>query len=129
MVLDASAAVEFVLGTPTGQRVGARIARPGETIHVPHLIDIEVANALRRWVMHGRVTAARAWGALEDLQDLVMVRYPHDMLLMRMWELGSNASAYDATYLSLAEVLDAPVVTCDHRVAGIPGHRAVVETY
>lgn len=129
IVLDASAAVEFVLGTPSGEQVGARIARPGETLHAPHLIDIEVANVLRRWVRHGHVTAERAWEALADLQDLTMVRYPHGVLLDRIWELRSNASAYDATYLSLAEVLDAPLVTCDRRVAGIPGHRAVVEPY
>lgn len=129
IVLDASAAVEFVLGTPSGEQVGARIARSGETLHAPHLIDIEVANVLRRWVGHGHVTAERAWEALADLQDLTMVRYPHGVLLDRIWELRSNASAYDATYLSLAEVLDAPLVTCDRRVAGIPEHRAVVEPY
>lgn len=129
IVLDASAAVEFLLGTPSGQRVGARIARPGETLNAPHLIDVEVANALRRWVRHGQLTDERAWAALQDLQDLVLTRYPHGVLLARIWELRSNASAYDAAYLSLAEILDAPLVSCDHRADGIPGHRAAVEIF
>lgn len=129
IVLDASAAVEFVLGTPSGEQVGARIARPGEALHAPHLIDIEVANVLRRWVRHGQVTAERGWQAVADLQDLVVMRCPHGVLLERIWELRSNASAYDAAYLALAEVLDAPLVTCDRRIVGIPGHRAAVEPY
>jgi predicted nucleic acid-binding protein len=129
IVLDASAAVEFVLGTPSGEQVGARIARPGETLHAPHLIDIEVASVLRRWVRQGQLTAERGWQAVADLQDLMLVRYPHGVLLERIWELRSNASAYDAAYLALADVLDAPLVTCDRRIVGIPGHRAAVEPY
>jgi predicted nucleic acid-binding protein len=129
IVLDASAAVEFLLGTPSGEQVATRIARPGETLHAPHLVDVEVANALRRWVLHGRLTAERGREALEDLQDLVMARYPHGLFLARIWELRSHASAYDAAYLALAEALEAPVVSCDRRAAGIPGHRAAVEVY
>ncbi len=129
IVLDASAAVEFILGTPSGERVGVRIARPGETLHAPHLIDIEVTSVLRRWVRHGQLAAERAAEALVDLQDLAMVRYPHGVLLESVWELRPNASAYDTAYLSLAEGLEAPLVTCDRRIARIPAHRAVVETY
>jgi predicted nucleic acid-binding protein len=127
IVLDASAALEFLLGTDAGIRVGDRVGQPDETLHAPHLLDLEVANALRRWVLQGRVSVGRARAALDDLRDLPVIRYPHDILLPRIWELHSNASAYDAAYLILGETLASPVVTCDARVAGIPGHRAAVE--
>ena len=127
IVIDASATVEFLLGTEPGERVGARISSVDETLHAPHLLDLEVANALRRWVRQGSVTATRAQAALADLHDMSVIRYPHDIFLPRIWELRWNASAYDAAYLILGESLSAPVVTCDSRVAGIPGHRAMVE--
>lgn len=127
IVLDASAALELLLGTETGSRVGDRLGGPGETLHAPHLLDLEVANALRRWVLQGRLSAHRARAALDDFRDLAVVRYPHDILLPRIWELQSNASAYDAAYLVLGETLPAPLVTCDARVAGIPGHGTAVE--
>lgn len=129
IVLDASAAVEFLLGTSSGESIAARISRPGETLHAPHLIDVEVTNALRRWVLLGRLSAVRAGEALDDFRDLVLARYPHDVLLGRIWELRSNASAYDGAYLALAEALEAPLISCDRRVAGIPGHQASVEVY
>jgi predicted nucleic acid-binding protein len=127
IVIDASATVEFLLGTEAGRRVGARITSPGETLHAPHLLDLEVANALRRWVRQKRIPLARAQAAMEDFQDLLVFRYPHDVLLPRIWDLHRNASAYDAAYIVLSEALPAPLVTCDVRLAGIPGHRAVVE--
>jgi predicted nucleic acid-binding protein len=127
IVLDASATVEFLLGTETGGRVGERIGRARESLHAPHLLDLEVANALRRWVRQGKITSARARGALDDLQALVVIRYPHDLFLQRIWALREIASAYDAAYIVLGETLDAPVVTCDARVAGIPGHDAAIE--
>ena len=127
IVLDASAAVELLLGTERGERVGSRLDRPEETLHAPHLLDLEVISALRRWLGHGRLDAARAQGAFADFQELPLIRYPHDILLPRIWDLRANASAYDAAYLVLGELLTAPVVTCDARIGGIPGHHAVVE--
>jgi predicted nucleic acid-binding protein len=53
-------------------------------------------------------------------------RYPHDVLLPRIWELRQNVTAYDAAYLALAEVLVAPLVTCDSRLSSAPGHTAEV---
>lgn len=127
IVLDASAALELLLGSSQGARVRERIAPATETLHVPHLIDLEIANAARRWVRQGRITAPRGRTLLEDLRSAPVTRYPHDMLLQRIWELRGNASAYDAAYLVLGELLSAPVITCDARVAGIPGHAAIVE--
>jgi predicted nucleic acid-binding protein len=82
---------------------------------------------MRRWVRQGRIPAARAGALLEDLLDMPVVRYPHDVLLPGIWALRSHASAYDAAYLVLARSLPAPVVTCDARMTGIPGHGAIVE--
>jgi predicted nucleic acid-binding protein len=127
IVLDASAAVEFLLGTKLGTSVKTRIRGNEETLHAPHVLDLEVASALRRLVRHGEVRAARARAALDDLVRVPVTRYPHAVFLQRIWELRANASVYDAAYLALGEALSATVVTCDSRVAGIPGHAAIVE--
>jgi predicted nucleic acid-binding protein len=127
IVLDASAAVELVLGTRAGSAVFQRIARPGESLHAPHLIDVEIVSALRRLVRGREITGRRGEEALADLGDLVLTRYPHDVLIRRVWDLRDSAGAYDAVYLSLAEALDAPLVTCDRRLGRVPGHGASVE--
>ncbi len=127
IVLDASAVLELLLGTDRGNRVAERIARPEETLHAPHLLDLEVAQVLRRYVTRGEIDEVRAGEALEDLQDLDLNRYPHDVFLDRIWELRHNASAYDAAYLSLAEVLGARLLTTDTRLVEIGGARARVE--
>ena len=85
IVLDASAALEFLLGTPRSRQ------------------------------------------ALDDLAALDLTRWPHDVLLPRVWQLRSNLSAYDAAYVALAEALRAPLLTCDRRLAAAPGHRALIE--
>ena len=127
IVVDASAALELILGTPRGQVVADRFFAPGETLHAPHLIDLEVAQVLRRYASLGEVSAERGRQALADLADLPLSRYPHTVLLPRVWELRHNATAYDAAYLALAEVLDAPLVTADARLAIALGYTAVVE--
>lgn len=127
IVLDASAVLELLLGTDRGSRVAERIARPEETLHVPHLLDLEVAQVLRRYVSRGELHEARAGEALDDLRDLDLNRYPHDVFLDRIWELRHNVSAYDASYLALAEALGARLLTADTHLAGIPGARVSVE--
>lgn len=127
MVLDASAAIEWLLQTKAGARVEARIFSRAAALHAPHLLDIEVAQVLRRYVAAGAVTASRGRAALEDLADLSLTRYPHEWLLERVWELRDNLTAYDAAYVALAEALDLPLVTCDGKMASAPGHRARVE--
>jgi predicted nucleic acid-binding protein len=126
IVLDASAVVEFLLGSDLGARVRQRISED-DTLHAPHLLDVEVANAMRRWVLQGRISEPRGRALLDDLLGVPLTRYPHEILLSRMWDLRANASAYDAAYIVLGEILSAPVVTCDARVAGIPGHGAAIE--
>jgi predicted nucleic acid-binding protein len=127
IVLDASAVIELLLRTVRGARVTERIAPDTETLHAPHLIDLEVAQVLRRFERLGDLTADTARRALTNFGDLRIQRYRHDLLLPRIWELRSNATAYDAAYLALAEALPAVLLTADARLASLPGHRAKVE--
>lgn len=104
-----------------------RLFEPSQTLHAPHLLDIEVAQVVRRYAANGEIDAERGRSALEDLADLPLRRYPHDFLLSRVWDLRDNFTAYDAMYVALAEVLDAPLLTRDKRLAASPGHRARIE--
>lgn len=117
IVLDASALVELILNTPTGQLVASRIADPAEGLHVPHLADIEVAQALRRYVRKGDLELEAAAVALDDFRALDLQRHAHEPLLERVWELRENLTAYDAVYVALAEVLDGVLLTCDGRLS------------
>ena len=92
------------------------------------LLDVETAPVLRRYVREKAMTASRGEEALEDLQDLPLNRYPHAILMPRVSELRAALTARDAVYVALAELLDAPLVTCDRKIALEPGHRARVET-
>ncbi len=127
IVVDASAVLELLLGTESSPRAAARLLDPAESLHAPHLLDIEVAQVLRRFVAAGELTATRGREALDDLGAMPITRYPHDILLPRIWELRANLTAYDAAYVALAEALGAPVLTSDTRLARAPGHRARVE--
>ena len=127
IVLDASALLEFLLQTPIGTRVEARLFRKEDELHSPHLVDVEVTQGLRRLVRSGEVSAGRAADAIADLADLDLHRHPHLDLLTRAWKLRENVTAYDAMYVALAEALNAPIVTCDTPLAKAPGHRARIE--
>jgi predicted nucleic acid-binding protein len=127
IVVDASALLEFLLQTPLGIRVEARLFRNQDAFHSPHLVDVEVTQGLRRLVRLGEVSHGRAAEALADLPDLDLHRHSHLDLLARAWKLRENLTAYDAMYVALAEALDAPIVTCDMAFAKAPGHRAHIE--
>jgi len=129
IVLDASAAVDWLLQTPAGQLVENRIYSRNQTLHAPHVLDLEVAQVLRRLVAQRVVTGLRAQQAVEDLLDLRITRYPHDVLLSRIWQLRHNFSAYDAAYITLAEELGAVLVTRDSRLASNFGHSASIELF
>jgi len=117
IVLDASAAIDWLLQTAAGQQVENRIYLRGDSLHAPHLLDLEVAQVLRRLVREGKVSVQRADQAIQDLLNLRVTRYPHIVFLPHIWRLRHNLSAYDAAYVALAEGLGATLVTRDARLA------------
>jgi predicted nucleic acid-binding protein len=129
IVLDASAAIDWLLQTSAGQRIEKRIYSHNESLHTPHLLDLEVTQVLRRMVREGAITAHRADEAIRDLLDLRITRYPHFVLLPRIWRLRHNFSAYDAAYIVLAEQLGAALVTRDGRLASAPRHALTIELF
>jgi predicted nucleic acid-binding protein len=130
IVLDASAVVDILVGSgPIAENIRERIEEPGQSLHVPHLIDLEVLHTLRRHTLRGTISQRRSAEALEDLTNIAFERYPHAQLLERIWELKENLIPYDAAYVALAEALDAPLVTLDARLARAPGISATVEVY
>src|SRR5215475_11552999 len=98
IVLDASAAVDWLLRTAAGQRIEQRIYSRNETLHSPHLLDLEVTQVLRRLVMEKTISTRRADEAIEDLSSLRISRYRHDVFLPRIWHHRNHLSAYDAAY-------------------------------
>jgi predicted nucleic acid-binding protein len=129
IVLDASAAIDWLLQTVAGQRIEKRIYSHHESLHAPHLLDLEVAQVLRRLVREGAISAHRADQAIEDFLDLRITRYPHFLLVPRIWQLRHNLSAYDAAYVVLAEKLGARLLTRDGRLASASGHAALIELF
>lgn len=126
IVLDASAAIELLLNTAGGKKVAERLASPNLTLHAPHLIDLEVTQVLRRLVRQGKVTPKRGKLALDHLTALDLERYPHDVLLPQIWALKDRASAYDAAYIVLAELLDAVLLTFDQAMSELSSRAELV---
>lgn len=129
IVLDASAAVDWLLQTSAGQRIENRIYSRNESLHAPHLLDLEVAHVLRRLTREGTIAPQRAEEGLDDLLSLRITRYPHFVFLSEVWHLRHNFSAYDAAYIALAERLGAALITRDRRLASTRAHVAVVEVF
>ncbi len=127
MVLDASAVVEWLLGSERGDAVVAQMLADADgAFAAPDLLDVEVVQAFRRLARSCVVSDTRATGAVDLLEALPVERRPAAILVPRMWTLRHNLSAYDAAYVALAEALDCPLLTCDARIAAAPGHRAEV---
>jgi predicted nucleic acid-binding protein len=127
IVVDASALLEALLRTSAAAAVERRLLDPSESLHAPHLIDVEVTQVIRRYAATGEVSADRGRDALVDLVEFPLRRYPHGFLLSRAWQLRSNLTAYDAVYVALAVALDAPLLTRDQHLALAAGHHARVE--
>jgi len=129
IVLDASAAIDWLLQTSVGQQIEDRIYSRGESLHAPHVLDLEVAQVLRRLVREGSVSAPRADQAIQDLLDLRVARYPHFVFLPHIWRLRDNLSAYDAAYVALTEKLGATLITRDALLASASARRVSIELF
>ena len=127
IVVDASAALEWLAQSAAGDRVARRLLAAPLHIHAPHVLDVEVTQALRRAVAAGALSLSRAMEGLQDYLDLPITRHPHEPFLWRMWDLRDNLDAYDAAYVALAEYLGATLLTCDAKIRAASGHSAVVE--
>jgi predicted nucleic acid-binding protein len=129
IVLDASAAIDWLLQSPVGIKIEKRIFSRSESLHAPHLLDVEVAQVMRRMVRERAIAAERAGQLLDDLLSLRLTRYPHFILLPQIWRLRDNLSAYDAAYVVLAENLGATLVTRDARLALASSRTVSVEVF
>lgn len=128
-VLDASAVVELVLGTRSGMQILTRIADPQLSLHSPELVDIEVLSVLRRYELTDIIPPDRIACAIDNLRDLDLRRHPHGPILPRIWSWRYNLTSYDAACVALAEVLQAPLLTTDARLAGAPRLPVRVEVF
>ena len=127
IVIDASAVLEVLLRSQAGVEIEKRIFSPRENLFAPHLLDLEVLQVLRRYYAFGEIDSERGKEAIEDLKDLPIHRYRHDIFSHRIWELRHNMTAYDAAYVALAETLPATLLTRDAHLASAAGHEAVIE--
>lgn len=117
----------MLLQTDRAERLMERALRASERLHAPHLLDIEIAQALRRLVQLKQITPHRAEQALEDFSQFAIERHIHQSLLPRIWQLRDSLTAYDGAYVALAEALSAPLLTCDAKLARAHGHRATIK--
>jgi predicted nucleic acid-binding protein len=126
IVVDASVVASALTAEDAlGDRLRARLA--GQRLAAPAVIDLEVASAWRRHSRAGRLSDRRSDAALADLAALPLRRAPHGPLMHRIWDLRHNLSAYDASYVALAEALDTILLTGDERLARASGIRCDVE--
>ena len=127
IVVDASALLEALLRTPAAAAVEQRLFEPGQSLHALQLLDVEAAQVVRRYAANEAIEPERGRTALVDLADFPIRRYPHAFLLSRVWQLRNNLTAYDAVYVALAEVLDAPLLTRDRHLADTASRHVRVE--
>jgi predicted nucleic acid-binding protein len=127
IALDASAVVEVLRGGPVAESLLREMLKGDDSLIAPHLLDVEAVSALRRMAAEQRIDPHRAQQFVESLTMLPAQRFEHGPLLQRVWELRHNFTAYDATYISLAEATGAVLYTCDRKLA--KGHRAQVKVF
>ena len=126
IVVDCSAVVDALTGLDGTDDLRGLLA--GEELNAPALLDVEIVAALRGLTLRGDLSAARAFDALTDFDDLAVHRWPSSgALRRRSFQLRANVTAYDAAYVVLAEALDCPLVTRDVRLARSSGHLVRVD--
>ncbi len=126
IVIDAGVlAVALVDDGSLGSLIRSRLL--GSELFAPEIIDLEVANVVRKHVIAGRLSSDRARQAIDDLVNLPLTRLSHRPLLPRIWELHPNVASYDAAYVASAEILQAPLATADTKLTKAPGTRCQFE--
>lgn len=126
IVTDASAILELLMGGRRGEAVESRLLAQNDRLQAPALLDAEVVQVLRRLLAAGLMGEPRCRASLEILGSMPIRRHLLTPLLPRIWALRANLTAYDASYVALAEALECPLLTFDTRIADAPGHTARV---
>ncbi len=127
IVCDASALAALLIdGGDDGEWVTTAVN--GAELAAPSLVDFETANILRRHQLAGLISADQSAQAHADLLDMTIERWPYELLAQRAWQLRMNLSIYDASYVALAELLQATLVTLDRGIAGAPGIQCAIAT-
>ena len=127
IVLDASVVVELLTNGRLSGLLRRNLAGRSDSFIVPHVLDVEVASALRRLATEQRIDSHRAEQFLTGLAALPAERYAHAPSLTRIWALRHNFTCYDAAYIALAEITDSILYTCDAKLS--KGHRARVTVF
>jgi predicted nucleic acid-binding protein len=127
IVIDASLALEIAIAAPAGRAVNDRLEAENHAIAAPEIIELEVLQTLRRLCRQGLLDQSGAGMALRIFGAMEIERYSHAPLRRRIWELRDNLTAYDAAYVALAELLDAPLWTRDEKFRSVPGHGVRIE--
>jgi predicted nucleic acid-binding protein len=129
IVVDASALLEVLLNRAAAARLRWRLFAPKETLHAPHLLDVEVLQVLRRYSLRSELSDQDADAVIRIYGSLPIARYTHEPLLERAWQMRANVTAYDAIYIALAEALGAVFVTSDVRLAKSVANHVRVEVF
>ena len=128
IVLDASVVMELLINSSAAESIRRDLATRSDSFIAPHLLDVEVMSALRNLAARQRVDSHRSEQLLAGLDSLPVERYPHTPLLGRIWELRHNFTAYDATYIALAEATASVLYTCDEALRRNHNARVVLFT-
>jgi predicted nucleic acid-binding protein len=129
IVVDASVVVQTLLGLAGAGAIQDRLQEARGSLHAPHLLEMEVAQVIRRLALRGIIDDARGALALAHLRSFGIQLYPHGYFLQRIWSLRQSISAYASCYVALAETLDAPLLTRDRRLGASQGHAVRIEVF